>query len=106
MKGLPTGSSNDSDDPPYTNNLAVLGGRLFAGLNDHGVYVFDYLAKTWSSVGLNGLSVSALLLSYESSLYAGTQKNGIYCAGIPRVQPHAKVVTTWARVKQGAHPKD
>ena len=45
MKGLPTGSSNDSDDPPYTNNLAVLGGRLFAGLNDHGVYVFDYLGE-------------------------------------------------------------
>ena len=105
MEGLPTGSSLDLDEPPWIYNLAVLGGRLFAGLRRHGVYVFDALAETWSSVGLDGLSVSALL-SYKSSLYAGTATNGIYCAGILRVQPHAKAVTTWARVKQGALPKD
>ena len=105
MEGLPTGSSLDLDEPPWMYNLAVLGGCLFAGLRRHGVYVFDALTETWSSVGLDGLSVSALL-SYKSSLYAGTATNGIYCAGILRVQPHAKAVTTWARVKQRALAKE
>ena len=105
MKGLPTGNSQDPDDPPYTHNLAILDGRLFAGLDQHGVYVFDTLTKTWASVGLDGLSVYALL-SYESSLYAGTEEDGIYYAGFPRVQPHGKAVTTWASVKHRTLAKD
>ena len=104
MKGLPTGNSQNPDEPPWVHDLAVFGGRLFAGLWVHGVYVFDTLTKTWSSVGLDGISVNALL-SYKSSLYAGT-RDGVYCTSISKVHPHAKAVTTWARVKQTAHPKD
>ena len=104
MEGLPTGNSQNPDEPPYTHDLAILDGRLFAGLDQHGVHVFDTQTKAWSSVGLDGLSVYALL-SYKSSLYAGT-RDGIYCAAISRVHPHAKAVTTWARVKHSPHPKD
>ena len=105
MKGLPTGNSQNSDDPPYIHNLAVLDGRLFAGLDRHGVYVFDLLTETWSSVGLDGLSVYSLL-SYNSALYAGTARNGIYFAPISAVHPHAKEITTWARVKHTTLAKD
>ena len=99
MKGLPTGSRYDSDSPPSVLSLAVHDGRLFAGLKRHGVYVFDARADTWGAVGLDGLWVYALL-SYKSSLYAGTD-DGLYSATIDRLQPHGKAITTWARVKQG-----
>ena len=80
-------------------SLAVHGGRLFAGLR-YGVYAFDTKSETWFSVGLDKVVVRALL-SYKSSLYAGTD-DGLYSARIPRVQPHGKVVTTWGRIKQNA----
>ena len=112
MKGLPTGSHSDSAAPPWVSSLAVNRGRLFAGLSGHmlpdrqGVHVFDARTETWSSVGLNGLAVYALL-SYEPFLYAGAGSAyddvyGIYRARIP-IRPHGKAVTTWARVKQGAY---
>ena len=103
-EGLPTGNSRGPADPPWVYNLAVHSGRLFAGLHTRGVYVFDTLSESWSSAGLNELSVYALL-SHNSALYAGT-KDGVYCTAISKVHPHAKAVTTWARVKQTAHPKD
>lgn len=100
---------------PTVYSLTVLDGRLFAGLHGYlpqdsqGVYMFDAPAGTWSSVGLDGLSVHALL-SYKSTLYAGTyydngrqwESRGIYRAVLPTVQPHGKAITTWARVKQGS----
>lgn len=95
MDGLP--ASND------ITSLAVLDRRLFAGLRDNGVYVFNARRQTWSSAGLEGLSVRALL-SHESVLYAGTGEDGIYCTSL-MVQPHGKAITTWARVKQGALSK-
>ena len=98
MEGLPTDSPGN---PVWLYNLTVHEGRLFVGLNDHCIYVFDAQAETWFSIGLDGLSVYALL-SYKSSLYAGTGDDGIYRAEIPRIQPHGKVVTTWAHVKQGS----
>ena len=103
MGGLPTGHHYDSDSPPSVLSLAVHDGRLFAGLKGHGVYVFDARMDTWGSVGLDGLWGYALL-SYKSSLYAGTN-DGLYSAMIDRVQPHGKAITTWARVKQGALSK-
>ena len=103
MQGLPTGHRYDPDAPPSVLSLAVHDGRLFAGLKRHGVYVFDARADTWGSVGLDGLWGYALL-SYKSSLYAGTN-DGLYSAVIDRVQPHGKTVTTWGRVKQGALSK-
>lgn len=105
MDGLPTGNSQNPDDPPYTHNLAVLDGHLFAGLKQHGVYVYGPLTETWASAGLDGLSVYSLL-SYNSALYAGTGRDGIYYAAISKVHPHAKAITTWARVKQSAYAKD
>ena len=95
VEGFPTKS-------PSIHNLAVNRGRLYAALE--GVYVFDARAETWYSVGLDGFGVYALL-SHESALYAGTGRNGIYRATIPRVRPHAKAVTTWAYVKQGVLAK-
>ena len=61
MDGLPTGHAWGADDPPFVYHLAVHDGRLFAGLHTRGVYVFDERSKTWSAVGLDGLSVYALL---------------------------------------------
>jgi hypothetical protein len=57
--------------------VAGQGGRLFAGLHTHGVYVFDSQSETWSAAGLEGHSVRSLL-SHGSALYAGTTENGIY----------------------------
>ncbi len=101
MTGLPTGSSVNPNNPPYVMSFAVWNGRLFAGLNTHGVYAFDAPSETWSFVGLVGLSVSSLL-SHREALYAGTFKDGIYGAepASVSVQPHGKAVTSWARVKQ------
>ncbi len=100
MKGLPTGYRYDPDAPPSVLSLAVHDGRLFAGLKRHGVYVFDARADTWGSAGLDELWVYALL-SYKSSLYAGTG-DGLYSAIMDRVQPHGKVVATWGRIKRNA----
>ena len=105
MKGLPTGTSQDPNDPPWAHDLAIHRGRLLAGLDRHGVYVFDFDTETWSSVGLDGISVRTLL-SYRSTLYAGTTRNGIYRAGISTIHPHEKAVTMWARVKHRALAKD
>ncbi len=103
MDGLPTGRFQHPDDSPFVFSFAVQGGRLFAGLDTHGVYAFDSQSERWSSVGLEGLSVYSLL-SHGSALYAGTKDN-IYRAEIqvlPSVQPRGKAVTTWARVKRDA----
>lgn len=104
MEGLPTGSPWDPDDPPYIPTLAIHHGRLFSGLDHHGVYALDTRAESWYPVGLNGHSVYTLL-SYNSALYAGTE-NGLYQARIPRLQPHGKTGTTWGRVKQNTYAKD
>ncbi|MBI1923577.1 PQQ-binding-like beta-propeller repeat protein [Candidatus Poribacteria bacterium] len=103
MNELPTGRFQNPNDPPFLYSFAVVGGYLFAGLDDHGVYAFDSQSETWSSVGLEGLSVYSLL-SHGAALYAGT-KDDIYRADIqvlPSVQPRGKAVTTWARVKRDA----
>ncbi len=92
MKGLP------SKREIYS--LAVHEGRLFAGLRSNGVYVFDAKSEIWFSVGLDKVVVRALL-SYKSSLYAGTD-DGLYSTRIPRVQPHGKAVATWGRIKRNA----
>ena len=77
MVGLPLGNRHRSDEPPYISTFAVQDGRLYAGLQVHGVYVFDSKSGTWSSTGLEGPSVYSLL-SHGSGLYAGTTENGIY----------------------------
>lgn len=110
MNGLPTGRFRHPSDPPFVFSFAVRGGRLFAGLDDHGVYVFDSQSETWSSVGLEGLSVYSLL-SHGEALYAGTKEDGIYRAEIKvvpsvSVQPQGKAVTMWARVKRDALKRD
>ena len=76
------------------NTFAANRGRLFAGLNRRGVYMFDERFKTWIPAGLDGLTVSSLK-SHQSDLYAATNE-GIYRATISVVQPHGKSATTWA----------
>ena len=77
MAGLPSGAFGDPNEPPYVFTFAVQGGRLFAGLHTHGVYVFDSQSETWSAASLEGRTVYSLL-SHGSALYAGTAKEGIY----------------------------
>ncbi len=87
MAGLPTGAFGDPNEPPYVFTFAVQGGRLFAGLHTHGVYVFDSQSETWSSAGLEGRTVSSLL-SHGSALYVGTEEDGIYyLARVTTVSP-------------------
>lgn len=86
--------------------------RLYVGVTafnsnageQSGVYVFDPDTETWSSAGLARVRITELL-SHDSILYAGTW-NGIYASTPQRVHPHAKAVTTWGRVKQGALAQD
>ena len=78
--------------------LAVNRGRLFTGLYEFGVYMFDERSEKWFPAGLQEFHVTALV-SHQSDLYAGTE-NGIYRASIPTVQPYAKAVTTWAALKE------
>ena len=77
MARLPTGAFGDPNEPPHVFTFAVQGGRLFAGLHTHGVYVFDSQSEIWSAAGLEGRSVYSLL-SQGSALYAGTAEDGIY----------------------------
>ena len=98
MSGLPA--------PSLVNCLAVLDGRLYAGLSTlwegrGGVYAFNPDTEIWSYVGLEGLSILELL-SHESILFAGTSKNGIYASTPQRVLPHAKHLTSWGRLKSVA----
>ena len=92
-------------DSPWISSSAVHGDLLFVGigansLGEGGVYVFDTKTETWSSAGLKRVSINDLL-SYKSSLYAGTY-DGIYRA------EDGRAVTTWERmtVIQGASAKD
>ena len=106
MDGLPVHrtvvpiASSDPRGSPWISSSAVHGGLLFVGIGanlsrEGGVYIFDTKAKTWSSAGLKGVPITDLL-SYKSSLYAGT-RNGIYRAEVSR-QPHGGVVATWERM--------
>ena len=109
IDGLPIDTSEDSNDLPYISSFAVHREQLFAGLDPHGVYVFDAASETWSAVGLQGSSILSLL-SQGDFLYAGTEDNGIYrtkllVVPLAFVQPQGKVLTTWADMKRIA-PKD
>ena len=87
MAGLPTGAFGDPNEPPHVFAFAVQGGRLFAGLQTHGVYIFNLQSGTWSPTGLEGRSVTSLL-SHGSTLYAGTARDGIYyLAKVTAVSP-------------------
>ena len=79
------------------NTFAANRGRLFAGLNRRGVYMFDERSKTWIPAGLDGLRVYSLV-SHQSDLYAGTN-DGIYRASIQTVLPYGKAAITWGAVK-------
>lgn len=110
IDGLPIERSEDSNDLPYISSFAVHGEQLFAGLDAHGVYLFDAVSETWFAVGLQGLSILSLL-SQGGFLYAGTENNGIYRAKLPVVplafvQPQGKALTTWADMKRTAPKGD
>ena len=78
--------------------LAVNRNRIFAGLRENGVWTIDKRSETWTPVGLEGLTVRALV-SHQSELYALTRE-GIFRATILVVQPHGKSATTWGAIKQ------
>ena len=78
--------------------LAVNRNRIFAGLRKNGVWTIDKRSETWTPVGLEGLTVRALV-SHQSDLYALTRE-GIFRAKIrSAVQPHGKAAATWGTVK-------
>ena len=83
--------------PTKIETLAVNRGRIFAGLDRRGVWVFNERSEGWIPAGLDGLRVYSLV-SHQSDLYAGTN-DGIYRASIPTVQPSGKALTTWGAVK-------
>ena len=97
--GLPSDSDGYLDYAPSLTSLAVNRGRLFAGLYDHGVYMFDARSDTWIPAGLQWLTVSALV-SHQSELYAAVDDKGIYRASIPIVHSYGKSATTWGAKKQ------
>lgn len=97
MEGLPIGNRHGADYPPYISAFAVHGGRLFAGLQVHGVYVFDLQSGTWAPAGLEGRSVRSLL-SHEATLYAGTNADGLHYLA------KAKVISPQAGTVEGGEP--
>ena len=78
--------------------LVVHRERIFAGLRNNGVWMFDKRSGRWIPAGLDGLTVTSLT-SHQSELYAATNED-IYRASIPTVQPYGKLVTTWGAIKQ------
>ena len=82
IQGLPPVEESNID------TLTVHTGRLFAGLRNHGVYMFDQRSETWLPAGLQEFTV-AKLVSHQSELYAvAIDRNrdaGIYRASIPIV---------------------
>ncbi|MDE0300716.1 MAG: PQQ-binding-like beta-propeller repeat protein [Candidatus Poribacteria bacterium] len=111
IAGLPSDSDGYLEYAPSLTSLAVNRGRLFAGLYDHGVYMFDARSDTWIPAGLQWLTVSALV-SHRSELYAATYAlherragtvhtpQGIYRAAIRSVLPHDKAIATWGAIKR------
>ena len=104
MRGLPIHTNAATDGLPWVWSFAVQGERLFAGLDHHGVYVFDAHSEQWSPAGLEDFTVLSLL-SQKDTLYAGTAENGIYRLEMPNmpttaIQPQGKALKTWAGLKE------
>ena len=99
--GLPTGSYS-----PHVTTLAANRGRLFAGLDGGGVYMFDERAERFIPAGLQDYIIGALI-SHQSYLYASIEQfanrkhtfEGIYRASIPVVQPYGKAAATLGALK-------
>ena len=84
---------------PNVTSLAVNHGRIFAGIDALGVYMFDERSETWTNVGLGlGLLIRSLV-SHQSHLYAAIDNTGIYRASIPIVNPYGRAATTWGAIK-------
>lgn len=87
--------------------LAVNRGRIFAGLDNFGVYMYDKRFEWWVDVSqdrLNLFSVDALV-SHKSKLYAAASHSSgttlaIFRGSFPTVQPYGKSATTWGAIKQ------
>ena len=98
IQGLPSVEEGNID------TLTVHTGRLFAGLRNHGVYMFDRRSETWILAGLQEFRISDLV-SHQSRLYAVARYEdwdfaGIFRASIPIVNPYGKAATTWGAVKR------
>ena len=97
IQGLPSGEKSNID------TFTVHTGRLFAGLRNHGVYMFDQRSETWIPVGLQEFTV-VKLVSHQSELHAvAVDRNwdtGIYRASVPIVHSYGKASTTWGALKR------
>ena len=88
--------------------LAVNRKRIFAGLDNFGVYMFDERSESWIDVGLGKLDTLTVnaLVSHKSDLYAAASLHpwgntlAIYRGSISTVQPYGKSATTWGAIKQ------
>ena len=95
-RGLPAG--------PQVEVLALNRGRIFAGLRNEGVWMFDEPSETWIPVGLQEFRIS-VLVSHQSRLYAVALYDnwnfaGVFRASIPLVNPYGKAAATWGAVKK------
>ena len=84
---------------PRFQALGVNRGRLFAGL-DSGVYMFDEQSETFIPAGLHESRIVDLV-SHHGYLYVAVEKEGVYRASIPIVQPYGKAAVTWGAIKLG-----
>ena len=98
-QGLPPGFLH------YPETLGVHDNRLFVGLEERGVYMYDEHFNRWIASGLDGLDVN-WLVSHNSELYAVTSVPGfpgtlaIFRGSMLSVRPYSKAITTWGAIKQ------
>ena len=90
-------------DKPQIEVLALNRGRIFAGLQNGGVWMFDEPSEAWIPAGLQELRIS-VLVSHQSRLYAVALYDnwnfaGVFRASIPLVHPYGKAAATWGAVK-------
>lgn len=117
--GLPPPTYNETYWPQYRKHsrttypvlsLAVDRGRLFAGVQRQGVYLYDERSASWTFNGLPEFSVRSLV-SHDGYLYAAAGRTayrledpdrleGIYRAAISIVNSYNKAVTTWGTIKR------
>ena len=91
-------------DEPWMNNLTHNRGRIFAGVRNRGVWMFDEPSETWVPVGLQEFLILDIV-SHQSQLYAAVRYDnwapvGLYRASISIINPYGKAATTWGALKR------
>ena len=91
-------------DEPWMNNLTLNRGRIFAGVRNRGVWMFDEPSETWVPVGLQEFLILDIV-SHQSQLYAAVRYDnwapvGLFRASISIINPYGKSAITWGAVKR------